>query len=331
MVALALLAGACGADDSTETASATDQDTEGSDQDVVDLSVAIASFDLAVGDDRRLLVGLFTSDAELLTFGEVDLELAFLGEDLAGEAEISQRVTGSFLPVPGWEPEGSNDRPTVEATDGRGVYAAQVAFDTPGNWGLRVVGELDDGRQVEGRTVFNVAAQTQVPAVGDPAPRTENHTIEDVEAGSVAPVALDSRAQDDTAIPDPHLHDTRISDAIEHGWPTVVIASTPVYCRTNFCGPLVETLADTAREFEDRAAFVHLEIYEDFDEQLLNDAAAAWIQPADGSGGGEPWVFLVGADGTITARWDNVLDLDELHGMLSELPQDVVSDAGGAA
>ena len=29
-------------------------------------------------------------------------------------------------------------------------------------------------------------------------------------------------------------------------------------------------------------------------------------------GGNEPWVFLVGPDGTIQARWDNVLDEAEL-------------------
>jgi hypothetical protein len=206
-----------------------------------------------------------------------------------------------------------------------------VDLDQPGFWGLRVIAELDDDRVLEGQAVFDVAEETQVPDVGDPAPLTANHTIADVEAGDVAPVALDSRAQDDSEVPDQHLHEVRIDEAIEAGEPVVVIVSTPVYCRTNFCGPLVETLADTAHDYADRASFVHLEIYENFDEQQLNEAAASWSVPADGSDGGEPWVFLVDADGTIAARWDNVLDLDELLAALDELPALSASAAEGDA
>jgi peroxiredoxin len=98
----------------------------------------------------------------------------------------------------------------------------------------------------------------------------------------------------------------------------VVVVSTPTYCVSQFCGPITETVEGLADEYGDVAEFVHLEVWEDFNENVLNDAAAAWIQTE--SGGGEPWTFLVGADGRIAARWDNVLDADELRDLLEELP-----------
>lgn len=321
LAALLVIVAACGSDASTEEAQ-DEQDAAAP----TGLSVAVASFDLAVGDSQRLLAGLFTDDARLLTFGEVTFQLAHLGDEAGGAGEIEQETAASFLPVPGWEPQGDHDAPTLDADDGRGVYAAEVALDEPGNWGLRVIAELEDGTELEGNTVFQVAEETQVPDIGDPAPRVPNHTVADVEEGTATAVSVDSRAQGDNPVPDTHLHDTRIVEAMDAGRPVVVIVSTPVYCRTNFCGPLVETLSLTAERYEDRAAFVHLEIYEDFDEQRLNEAAAAWIQPADGSDGGEPWVFLVDADGNVAARWDNVLDLTELERLLDELPAQQSND-----
>lgn len=74
---------------------------------------------------------------------------------------------------------------------------------------------------------------------------------------------------------------------------------------------------DIADDYSDRAASVHVEIWHDIDERRFNDAVEDWIVTDDG--GNEPWVFLVAADGTIAARWDNVLDADDLTARLRAL------------
>jgi hypothetical protein len=286
-----------------------------------DLAVAVASYDLAVGTGQRLIAGLFTAERELLAFGEVTFELAYLGDEPGGEARPTQEVSASFLPVPGMEPEGASSAPTLlVGQSGTGVYAAEVDFDEPGYYGLRVTAELADGTTRTGSTVLRepVLAEPAVPAVGDEAPATVNHTLADVEAGRVAPEALDSRAIGGGEVPDPHLHDSTIADALAEGRPVVAIFSTPTFCVSRFCGPLVEVLADTATQYEDRADFIMVEVWEDFDDQQLNEAAAEWIQTE--TGGNEPWVFLIGEDGRIQQRWDNVLDLDELEVLLDRLP-----------
>lgn len=285
-----------------------------------ELSVAIASFDLAVGDDQRLLAAVFTPERQLLGFGEVGFQLGYLGEEAGGETEIDQSTTARFLPVPGREPEGDATSPILlDDPAGQGVYAGQVDFDRAGTWGLRVVAELDDGTAVEGQTTFMVNEEREVVDVGEQAPRSDNATIADVEAGEIEPIAVDSRAQgEDAEIPAPHLHDKTVADSLAAGRPVVVAITTPVYCVSQFCGPLTDVLADIAPEYEDRADVIHLEVWEDFDEQQLNASAAEWIQTE--TGGNEPWVFLVDGDGTILERWDNVLDLDELEAALDDLP-----------
>jgi hypothetical protein len=319
VAATVLLLTACGGDGADETSAAGDE-TGSELVEGTELSVAIASFDLAVGDDQRLLAGVFTPERQLLGFGEVDFQLGHLGDEAGGETEIDQRVTAGFLSVPGREPEGDATTPTLlDDPAGQGVYAGQVDFDRAGTWGLRVVAELDDGTVVEGQTTFVVGEEREVVDIGEPAPRSTNATIADVEAGEVEAVSVDSRAQgEDAEIPAPHLHDKTVADSLDAGRPVVVAITTPVYCVSQFCGPLTDVLAELAPEYEDRADVIHLEVWQDFDEQELNPAAAEWIQTE--TGGNEPWVFLIDGDGTVLDRWDNVLDLAELEAALESLP-----------
>jgi hypothetical protein len=52
-------------------------------------------------------------------------------------------------------------------------------------------------------------------------------------------------------------------------------------------------------------------IWKDFEKKELNQAAAEWLT-WNGAEGNEPWVFLIGRDGRIVARWDNVATRDEI-------------------
>jgi hypothetical protein len=220
------------------------------------------------------------------------------------EIEMSEAVDATFVPVPGTEPE-VGDTPAPIEGSGVGVYAAEVDLTEPGTWGVQVEVELD-GQPRTATAAFEVAEEHTVPAVGDPAPRTDNPTA---DSDDVEPVAIDSRAQDDAEIPDPQLHDASVPDVLDAGRPMVVVISTPVYCQSRFCGPITDYVADLADEYGDRAEFVHLEVWEDFESQALNP----WV---------EEWVFdpETGGNGTIRGRWDNVLDGDALTQMLEELP-----------
>ena len=295
------------------------------DPDPIEVVVEPASFDLAVGQDQRLMVGLFTAERQLIAHGEVELGLAYLGDGSETSAAIEQSVPARFVPVPGGTIDAPTEAPSLVEDTGTGVYAATVDLDRAGVWGVRIVGELEDGTPFSGNRSFPVLEDHLVPAPGDPAPQVDNLTLADVEAGTVRAVQLDSRAQAaNSEVAFPHLHEHTVADSIEAGRPVVVAVATPVYCRTRFCGPLTEVIAELALRYDDRADFIHLEVWEDFDSQTLNDAAAAFIQTD--IGGNEPWVFLIGDDGRIAARWDNILDVPALTEALEALP--VLPEAG---
>lgn len=282
------------------------------------LVAQVASFDMATGEDQRLLVGLFTGQRQVIGGGEIRVRIGRIpdGEQSADtQVEMSEAVDATFLPVPGKEPE-VGDTPAPIEGSGAGVYEAEVDLDQPGTWGVQVEVELD-GEPTTATAVFPVAEEHGVPAVGDPAPSVDNPTVDDPD---VDPAALDSRAQGGaTEVPDPELHDASIAEVLEAGRPMVVVVSTPVYCVSQFCGPITDTIAEMSETYGDRAEFVHLEVWQDFNAKELNPAAEEWIFDPE-TGGNEPWVFLVGADGLIQQRWDNVLDAEELTAMLEALP-----------
>lgn len=319
----ALVLSACATDGASDGAPADGPAAAGSPE--TSLAVASASFDLAVGQDRRLLLAVFTDQRERVAGGTVTVRLAHLGDEPGGQAALGEPLTATFLPIPGLDIPAPERGPAVVGTDVlTGVYRADVDLDAPGFWGVSVTADLVDVGPVEGRTVFRVLETNEVVDVGDPAPPTANLVREDVEAGLAPPSALDSRLR---TLDDPDraevLHRTRVDESIAAGRPVVIAIATPVYCVSLVCGPLTEHLLDVASRFDDRADFVHIEVWEDFEAQRLNPAAAAWIQTE--TGGNEPWVFLVDATGTIVARWDNVVDPVELEAALSALP--VLGDA----
>jgi hypothetical protein len=96
-----------------------------------------------------------------------------------------------------------------------------------------------------------------------------------------------------------------------------VVFSTPVFCVSRFCGPVTDVVEDLARTYRQDAEFVHVEVWRDFQDNTVNEAAADWL--LGGSTLNEPWAFLIGADGIIEARWDNLFTKEELRSELEEL------------
>jgi hypothetical protein len=281
------------------------------------LQVFPASYDLSAGAPVRFIAGLGTGDNLFVSGGSVQMRFFFLGETRAqGQPELVTESAADFLPLPGEEGAAMPEAPTaVPGSEGRGVYKAEpVTFDRAGFWEVEVTAAID-GDERSGRGAFQVLAEPLVPAPGDPAPRTENLTLASKDAPAAA---VDSRAVTG-GVPDAHLHRTTIADAIRTGRPALVVFATPVYCVSKFCGPITDMIAELAREHRDRAEFIHVEIWRDFQGQVANEAAAEWLlREGDLT---EPWVFLIGADGRIAARWDNVAAREEVEPLLRELPR----------
>ncbi len=270
-----------------------------------DLVVQVASYDLALGRPRRLIVGLLTNDQQPIGGGTVELRLAAKG------GKPREPVEAKFLPIP--QEDGHVDAPGASphahgaASEDFGVYSAEVTFDRAGFWEVEVTTE--DGRS--GEASFDVLQKPRVPDVGDQAIPSENLTV-DAENKQ----AVDSRAATGH-IPDPELHRTTIKAALENKRPVLVVFSTPVYCVSRFCGPVTDVVASMAAKYPDKAEYIHVEIWNDRNKNAINKSAAEWLFRDENLT--EPWVFLIGGDGVIRNRWDNVATAGEIEAALQTL------------
>jgi hypothetical protein len=280
------------------------------------LVAQVASYELVAGAENRLIVGLLTEQNRLVVGGEVGFTFEFVGDEQAADSAPAGEAVGTFLPLPGQEGTAFPDRPTiVSPAEARGVYAAYgVRFQRPGFYEVEIRADLGEGDVRTATAAFEVVAEPAYPAPGQQAPRTENLVL-----GSDAPLeAIDSRAGLVGEIPDRELHRGTIAGAIRAGRPALVVFATPVYCVSQFCGPVTDMVSALARDHRRVADFIHIEIWRDFQRMTVNRAAAEWLlRRGDLT---EPWVFLVGADGRILARWDNVATREEIEPWLERLP-----------
>ena len=307
LLAMSLLVSACGGGTSDSAGGG------GKEQDESTFIAQVASYELVAGRPQRFLAGITgQGTGTVVSFGDVSLQFFYLGtqENPVDPPARKASATASFLPIAGREVAPGAEGPReVRPSEGVGVYAARdVEFDTAGLWGVQVKTTIGD-RDHTLNASFAVRAEPRVPAPGMPAPRTENPTV--ATLGLRAP-ALDSRASSDQDLPDPELHSSSVAAALAEGRPVVVVVSTPVYCVSRFCGPITDSVQRAAAKYGDRATFVHLELWEDFEQKKVNPAAREWAQPGGRGELQEPWVFLVGADGIVRERFDNVVSDAEL-------------------
>lgn len=312
LVVLGLVLSSCSSGGEEPTESGGEEPTaSGGDQ----VAAAMASSDHYVDAPQRVSFGLILADQRLISFGSVDVTFSYLGtaqESVAPERGPS--AVAVYLPTPG-TPEGSGVPTATLPSEGRGVYQAEdVTFDRAGFWQLDVTADVEGLGAVRARTTMGVREEPAYPAPGQDALPTKNLTIH-----SDAPAAaIDSRAAAGGEVPDPQIHEWTIARAVRQGRPALVLFATPAFCASRFCGPVTDVLADLATDYEDRAVFIHVEIWEDFEQQTLNEAATEWLF-RDGNLT-EPWTFLIGADGTIVDRWATLFREEEVRAALEALP-----------
>jgi hypothetical protein len=309
ILAFGLLAAACSSDDQPQAT--------GSSGSTSQITAIMASVDLYAGDPQRVALGLITADNHFVSFGQVDVSFSMVGSAAQpASPKPGPTASATFVPTYG-TPVTAHVPEVTNPNEGRGIYEADdVTFDTAGFWVADVTADIEGlGRQTA-QASFAVQDRPQLPAPGDPAMKTDSLTV---DSKGVPKAAIDSRAANTGTIPDPELHGSTIAQAIRQGRPALVVFATPVFCVSRFCGPVVNMVEDLERRYTDRAVFIHVEIWKDFDQKVANDAAIQWLQMPNGDMT-EPWLFLIGADGTIADRWSSMWSEQEVADELQALP-----------
>ena len=114
----------------------------------------------------------------------------------------------------------------------------------------------------------------------------------------------------------PAMHETTIADATTSGRPSVIAFATPAFCTTRTCAPVMDTVMDPLfEEYGERAEFIHIEPY------VLRDLRSSFVRnpvPAarEWQLQTEPWVFVVGRDGRVLAKFEGIVGVDEVQAAL---------------
>jgi len=183
-----------------------------------------------------------------------------------------------------------------------GAWVGTHNFDQAGTWRATMV--VDD--QTGTATTFRVLPNTPMPRPGERAPRIATDTVDS------APLA--SLTTDDE--PDERLYTTSLDAAIESGRPTAVVFSTPEFCTTDVCGPLLDEIKDRIDD-HDATNFVHVEVYEDINandgELIPRGAVLEWGIMT------EPWVFFIDDQGIVVSTYEGLMSGAELDQALAAL------------
>ena len=78
--------------------------------------------------------------------------------------------------------------------------------------------------------------------------------------------------------------------------PILLLFATPKFCQSRVCGPVVDVAQQAQHEYEGKANFIHMEIYNDNEpSQHVRPQVRRFHLPS------EPWLFAINREGVISA------------------------------
>lgn len=184
------------------------------------------------------------------------------------------------------------------------VYTSKIDFDRKGEWRILALVKEGGGYGATAVPSAVVGSFPKVPQPGDPAPRIETLTAEDV-GGDLSRI--------DTRQPPSTMHEDDFSEVVGTE-PVVLQFATPALCSSRVCGPVVDIAEQVKDERGDEAAFIMQEIYKDNQvDKGLREQVKAYNLPS------EPWLFVIDSDGKVSTAIEGAFSEQELHAALDEV------------
>lgn len=253
-----------------------------------DLDVVLATPDLGVGPQRFALV---LSDSQgLIKFPIVQFESYRYPSGFDGTREGPfEAVFARFAEFP---------------FGTRGIHVTELGFDSPGTWSVETNIPRSDGSSAVAEVRFEVLDRPLSVSVGQAAPRSQNRTLTDV--ASVADLTTGS-------FHDEELYRYTVAEALERQRPFVIVFASPAFCTNAVCGPQVEVVSELREQYAEDADFIHVDLF-DNPQEIQGDLSRAIETTLLDEWGlvSQEWTYVVGADGIVTARFENFVGAGEL-------------------
>jgi len=256
----------------------------------------------ATGSDPELGLAssIFPVGSDRVAFGIIDDRSGFVyGKTAVYVAPTPQDPAEGPYPAPAdilvTEGRYRSKQAATEQDPFAAVYAAEIPFKRKGPYSVLAV-TTAGGRQIAVSGEVDVIARDddRVPGVGDRAPRVETDTFASAR-GDVESI--------DTRIPPTRMHERSFADVVGRK-PVALLFATPQLCQSRVCGPVVDVAQQLKARYGDRIEFIHQEVFAGNDPAKgLREPLKRFNLPT------EPWLFVVGRDGRITARLEGSFGL----------------------
>jgi hypothetical protein len=184
------------------------------------------------------------------------------------------------------------------------VYSSEIDFPEDGEW--RIVALIRENGELKTSLLpsATVGAFTKIPRPGQKAPLIHTPIPSDV-GGDVGKIT--------TRVPPDTQHEVDYADALGRE-PIVLLFATPQFCQSRVCGPVTDVAEQVKQVYGDKAAFIHMEIYNDNDPSKgTRPQVRAFHLPS------EPWLFAIDRRGRIESEIDGAFGVEELTSVVRGL------------
>jgi hypothetical protein len=199
----------------------------------------------------------------------------------------------TLVTQPAFRAQTTSDDPDAASV----VYSTEVDFPSDGEW--RIAALVKQDGEIKGTLLSSavVGQFTKVPRPGQEAPKIHTPTPEDV-GGDLSQIT--------TRIPPDTQNKVDYADALGKE-PIVLLFATPQFCQSRVCGPVVDVAEQVKQEYGDKAAFIHMEIYNDNDPSKgVRPQVRAFNLPS------EPWLFTINRRGEVSSVIEGAFGLELL-------------------
>jgi hypothetical protein len=224
----------------------------------------------------------------------------------AEEKALDQPAVGPFPATieslatqPAFRAQTTADDPNAASV----VYYTDVDFPSNGEWQIAAL--IKDGDKTTATLLPSavVGEFTKVPQAGQKAPLIHTPTPASV-GGDLSKIT--------TRIPPDTQNRVDYADVLGKE-PIILLFATPQFCQSRVCGPVVDVAEQVKQENEGKAAFIHMEIYENNEPPKTRPQVRAFHLPT------EPWLFVIDRQGTIHSVIQGAFGVKELTKAVKEV------------
>jgi hypothetical protein len=180
----------------------------------------------------------------------------------------------------------------------RVVYSTELNLPKAGEWRFAAI--LKEDGELKGTPLPSVVVGEfhRIPQPGDKAPVIHTPTAQDV-GGELSKVT--------TRIPPDTQNRVDYAEALGKE-PIVLLFATPQFCQSRVCGPVVDVAEQAKHEYGDKAAFIHMEIYNENDPaKHPRPQVRRFHLPS------EPYLFTIDRHGVVRDAIEGAFGLQLMH------------------